>query len=163
MNDPVGGSGPGDRQPADAADPHPQAEVIAVEPLSAAEFCVLQRQLVERMAMRKKRNIRMAPIQTLKLRLLDLVEMANPPRSAFAGVLLEAVHEVSEGGATGPAQAVASDLQMDWELACASPAFAVWLRRAAAEAASRADEPQSGPRSAREDGDRVVYPAPFQP
>lgn len=157
MTEQARGSGSGEREPADAP-----AEVIAVEPLTAAEFCVLQRQLVESMAMRKKRNIRMAPIQALKLRLLDLVEMANPPRSAFAGVLLEAVHEVSEGGATGPAQAVASDLQMDWELACSSPAFAAWLRRAA-EAASRADAARSERQTAGEDGDPRVYPAPFQP
>ena len=42
--------------------------------------------------------------------------------------------ELSPDGATGPAQAVASDLHMDWELARTSPGFVDWLRRASAAA-----------------------------
>ena len=40
----------------------------------------------------------------------------------------EAVIAVSHGPSTGPAQAVASDLEMDWHMACASPSFVSWLR-----------------------------------
>jgi hypothetical protein len=50
----------------------------------------------------------------------------------FTAALAEAVQAVSGGPATGPAQAVASDLQMDWTLACTSPGFVAWLRHAAA-------------------------------
>jgi hypothetical protein len=38
---------------------------------------------------------------------------------------------VSNGPGTGPAQAVASDLQMDWQMACSSAGFRNWLRQAA--------------------------------
>ena len=78
--------------------------------------------------MRKKRNIKMDAAQQLKLQLLDVVEQADPEPDHFSGALAEAVLTVSGGPATGPAQAVASDLQMDWDLACASPGFVAWLR-----------------------------------
>jgi hypothetical protein len=104
--------------------------------LSPAEFCVLERQLVAAMAMRKKRNIKMDAAQALKLRLLEYVENGNPEQSLFGATLAEGVLAVSEGLGTGPAQAVASDLQMDWELACTSPGFVQWLRLAAAASSS---------------------------
>src|SRR5215470_17953821 len=91
------------------------------------EFCRLERELVRRMTMRKKRQLAMGPVQQLKLRLLDAVDAADPEPEAFAIVV------VSDGGATGPAQAVASDLEMDWQLACTSTGFVEWLRTAAAE------------------------------
>jgi hypothetical protein len=103
-----------------------------LSPLRPAEFCALQRHLVAGMAMRKKRNIKMDSAQALKLRLLEFVESADPEAPLFAAALAEAVVAVSEGLGTGPAQAVASDLQMDWELACTSPGFVSWLRQAAA-------------------------------
>ena len=56
--------------------------------------------------------------------------MLLTPEKATAA-LGEAVLAVSEGLGTGPAQAVASDLQMDWELACSSAGFVDWLRQAA--------------------------------
>jgi len=104
-----------------------------VAPLGPAEFCALERQLVAGMAMRKKRNVKMGPVQQLKLELLEHVETADPDPSLFSAVLAEAVVAVSHGLGTGPAQAVASDLQMDWNLACASPGFVAWLRQAAAQ------------------------------
>ena len=99
--------------------------------LSPTEICVLERQLVAAMAMRKKRNIKMHAAQALKLRLLEYVENGNPEQSLFEATLAEGVVAVSEGLGTGPAQAVASDLQMDWDLACSSPGFVRWLRLAA--------------------------------
>ncbi len=104
----------------------------SVAPLRPAEFCALERQLVAGMAMRKKRNVKMGPVQQLKLELLEHVETADPDPSLFSATLAEAVVAVSHGLGTGPAQAVASDLQMDWNLACASPGFVAWLRQAAA-------------------------------
>ena len=109
-------------------------------PPRPAEFCALERQLVEGMAMRKKRNVKMQLAQQLKVRLLEYVEAADPEPSGFTGALGEAVMVVSEGLGTGPAQAVASDLQMDWELACSSPGFVRWLREASS-GAPRADRP----------------------
>ena len=102
-----------------------------VGPLRPAEFCALERQLVAGMAMRKKRNVPMGPVQHIKVQLLDHVESADPEPSSFTAALGEAVLAVSEGLGTGPAQAVASDLQMDWDLACSSPGFVDWLRQAA--------------------------------
>lgn len=96
--------------------------------LTPAEFCVLERQLVAKMTMRKKRNIKMETAQALKLRLLEFVEHAAPEPPLFTATLSEAVLAVSEGPGTGPAQAVASDLLMDWELACTSDGFISWLR-----------------------------------
>ena len=95
-----------------------------------AEFCALERQLIASMRMRKKRNVEMAPMQDLKLQLLQHVEAADPEPAEFIAALATAVVELSPDGATGPAQAVASDLSMDWELACSSPGFVTWLRRA---------------------------------
>ncbi len=83
------------------------------------------------MAMRKKRNVPMGPVQHLKVQLLDHVTAADPDPSQFTAALSEAVLAVSEGLGTGPAQAVASDLQMDWDMACASQGFVSWLRQAA--------------------------------
>ena len=83
------------------------------------------------MAMRKKRNVKMGPVQQLKLRLLEYVQAADPEPHRFTEVLAEAVVALSEGLGTGPAQAVASDLQMDWDLASVSPGFVEWLRGAA--------------------------------
>ena len=103
-----------------------------LSPLRPADFCALERHLIDAMAMRKKRNIKMDSAQALKLRLLEFVENADPEPPLFAAALAEAVVEVSEGLGTGPAQAIASDLQMDWDLACASPGFVTWLRAAAA-------------------------------
>jgi hypothetical protein len=109
---------------------------VAADPLDAhlrpAEFCALERQLIAGMAMRKKRNIEMGPVQQLKVQLLEHVEAADPEPAAFAGALGEAIISVSNGPGTGPAQAVASDLQMDWDLACSSAGFRRWLRQAAA-------------------------------
>jgi len=96
-----------------------------------AEFCRLQRELVQHMAMRKKRRLAMGPTQELKLRLLAEVEAADPSEDEFGAVLARAIVTVSVDGATGPAQAVASDLAMDWELARSSGGFVEWLRTAA--------------------------------
>jgi len=96
--------------------------------LRPAEFCALERKLVAAMTMRKKRNIKMDATQQLKLQLLEHVERADPEPELFGATLAEAVLVVSAGPGTGPAQAVASDLQMDWDLACASPGFVAWLR-----------------------------------
>ncbi|HEX8966815.1 MAG TPA: hypothetical protein VF937_02980 [Chloroflexota bacterium] len=114
-----------------------------VVPLRPAEFCALERRLVAGLAMRKKRAIKMQPVQQLKLRLLEHLEAADPEPDQFTAVLGEAIVAVSGGPGTGPAQAVASDLHMDWELACSSPSFVAWLRQAAA-AASREPNPSSG-------------------
>jgi hypothetical protein len=103
-----------------------------VTPIRPAEFCALERQLVANMAMRKKRNVQMGPVQHLKVQLLDHVAAADPEPAYFTAALGEAVLAVSEGLGTGPAQAVASDLHMDWNLACSSPGFVSWLRQAAA-------------------------------
>lgn len=102
------------------------------EPLRPAEFCALERQLVAGMAMRKKRNVQMGPVQQLKIQLLEQVEAADPEIAQFTAALAEAVLTVSDGLGTGPAQAVASDLHMDWDMACTSPGFVDWLRKAAA-------------------------------
>jgi hypothetical protein len=102
-----------------------------VTPVRPAEFCALERQLIASMAMRKKRNVQMAPVQDLKLRLLERVESEDPEPSTFSAALARAVVDLSPDGATGPAQAVASDLDMDWQLACHSPGFVSWLREAA--------------------------------
>jgi hypothetical protein len=83
------------------------------------------------MTMRKKRQLAMGPVQELKLRLLDEIDVADPDPEGFETALAQAIVAVSVGGATGPAQAVASDLQMDWELARSSPGFVDWLRAAA--------------------------------
>ena len=98
------------------------------------EFCALERQLISTMAMRKKRNVAMRPIQDLKVRLLDYLEADDPEPEAFRAAMAQAVQEVSGGVATGPAQAVASDLLMDWDMACSSEAFVEWLRRTASTA-----------------------------
>ena len=105
-------------------------------PLRPAEFCALEQQLVASMAMRKKRRVKMEPVQELKLALLAHIQAVDPEPAQFRGALAEAVIIVSGGPGTGPAQAVASDLQMDWDLACASPGFVDWLRTAAARQAS---------------------------
>ena len=110
-------------------------------PLRPAEFCALQRQLVASMAMRKKRNLKMGPVQQLKVQLLEYVEAADPEPRLFTAVLAEAVLAVSQGVGTGPAQAVASDLQMDWDLASFSPGFVGWLRKAAASSSGGSGEP----------------------
>jgi hypothetical protein len=86
--------------------------------------------------MRKKRNVQMGPVQQLKVRLLQHVEAADPEPRLFNAALAEAVIAVSDGPGTGPAQAVASDLQMDWSLACSSQGFVAWLRDAAAGSGS---------------------------
>ncbi len=93
------------------------------------------------MAMRKKRNVKMGPVQQLKLELLDRVEAADPDPPLFSAALAEAVVAVTQGLGTGPAQAVASDLQMDWNLACTSPGFVAWLRQAAARGEPGAPPP----------------------
>ncbi len=103
-----------------------------LEHLDPAEFCALERQLVAAMTMRKKRRLAMEPSQMLRIQLLEHVACANPAPSDFAAALAAAVVDVSGGIHTGPAQAVASDLQMDWQLACTSPGFRAWLRQAAA-------------------------------
>jgi hypothetical protein len=108
------------------------AESDDLAPLRPAEFCALERQLVEGMTMRKKRNVQMGAVQQLKVQLLEHVQLADPEPQHFSGALAEAVLAVSGGPGTGPAQAVASDLQMDWELACSSPGFVAWLRQTAA-------------------------------
>ena len=100
-------------------------------PPRPAEFCALERHLVAAMAMRKKRNVKMELAQRLKVALLEYVATLDPEPPLFSAALSEAVLAVSEGAGTGPAQAVASDLQMDWELACTSPGFVLWLRKAA--------------------------------
>jgi hypothetical protein len=96
------------------------------------EFCRLERELVRHMAMRKKRQLAMEPVQELKVRLLEALAAADPEPDDFAAALARAVVAVSDGGATGPAQAVASDLAMDWELARSSGGFVEWLRATAA-------------------------------
>jgi hypothetical protein len=88
------------------------------------------------MAMRKKRRVQMEPVQALKTQLLEYIEQADPDPPHFTSALAEAIIVVSNGLGTGPAQAVASDLQMDWDMACASPGFVRWLREAAAKATS---------------------------
>ena len=108
----------------------PAAEEVA--PLRPAEFCALQRQLVAGMAMRKKRHVEIGPVQQLKVQLLEYVEATDPEPSDFTATLAEAIIAVSQGLGTGPAQAVASDLEMDWHLACSSPGFVIWLRSTAA-------------------------------
>src|SRR5713101_2611792 len=100
-------------------------------PLRPAEFCALQRQLVAGMAMRKKRHVEIGPVQQLKVQLLEHVEAADPDPPDFTATLAQAVIAVSHGPGTGPAQAVASDLEMDWHMACTSPGFVTWLRTAA--------------------------------
>ena len=112
-------------------------------PLGAAEFCVLERQLVAGMAMRKKRNVKMDQAQQLKLELLSQIEAADPDPAMFTAALSEAVLTITKGPGTGPAQAVASDLQMDWELACSSPGFVQWLRHAAASAVTNSSKNSS--------------------
>jgi hypothetical protein len=102
------------------------------EPLRPAEFCALERRLVAGMAMRKKRNVQMGPVQQLKIQLLEQVEAADPEIGQFTAALAEAVLTVSGGLGTGPAQAVASDLHMDWDMACTSQGFVDWLRKSAA-------------------------------
>src|SRR5690242_14149737 len=92
-----------------------------LSPLRPAEFCALERNLVAGMAMRKKRNVKMEAAQQLKLDLLEQVLARDPAPELFQSALAEAVLAVSNGPGTGPAQAVASDLQMDWELAASSP------------------------------------------
>jgi hypothetical protein len=94
------------------------------------EFCRLERELVRRMTMRKKRQLSMGPIQQLKLRLLNELERADPEPEGFDAAVARAVAIVSAGGASGPAQAVASDLEMDWQLARSSDGFVEWLRAA---------------------------------
>ena len=84
------------------------------------------------MAMRKKRHVEIGPVQQLKIQLLEHVEAADPDPANFTAVLGEAVVAVSSGPGTGPAQAVASDLEMDWHMARSSPGFVIWLRAAAA-------------------------------
>jgi hypothetical protein len=113
--------------------------------LRPAEFCALERQLVTRMAMRKKRNVEMGPVQEIKIQLLEHVQSADPDPRLFSAALAEAVIAVSEGGGTGPAQAVASDLQMDWDLACSSPGFVVWLRTAARDPSLSQPSPPPSP------------------
>ena len=100
-------------------------------PLRPAEFCALERELVASMAMRKKRNVKMDSAQRLKLALLSHVEAADPAPDEFTAALGEAILAVTDGPNTGPAQAVASDLQMDWDMACTSNGFVAWLRSTA--------------------------------
>ena len=111
---------------------------MAPDVLRPREFCQLQRQLVERMAMRKKRNVQMAPMQALKIALCEHVESANPDIAQFTATLAEAVQAVTPDQGTGPAQAVASDLQMDWDMACTSQGFVTWLRDAATAGSAQA-------------------------
>src|SRR5438067_13823992 len=92
-------------------------------PLRPAEFCALQRKLVAGMAMRKKRHVEIGPVQQLKIQLLEHVESLDPDPLGFTATLADAVIAISQGPGTGPAQAVASDLEMDWRLACQSPGF----------------------------------------
>ncbi len=105
---------------------------VELGPLRPAEFCALQRQLVASMAMRKKRHVEIGPVQQLKVQLLEHVQAADPDPADFTAALAEAIIVVTGGPGTGPAQAVASDLEMDWHLACSSPGFITWLRAAAA-------------------------------
>ena len=119
------------------------ADSEGLGPLRPAEFCALERQLVSAMAMRKKRNVKMGPVQQLKVELLEYIEAADPDPPRFSAALAEAVVAVTRGPGTGPAQAVASDLQMDWNLACTSPGFVAWLRNAAARGEPRGN-PVSG-------------------
>ncbi|HET6318421.1 MAG TPA: hypothetical protein VFG86_18360, partial [Chloroflexota bacterium] len=72
--------------------------------LSPLEFCQLQRQLVARMAMRKKRNVQMAPMQAIKVSLCEWIEAANPEPAGFNAALAEAVIAVSAdaGRGSGP-------------------------------------------------------------
>jgi hypothetical protein len=84
------------------------------------------------MAMRKKRHVEIGPVQQLKVQLLEHVEAADPDPPDFTATLAEAVIAVSHGPGTGPAQAVASYLEMDWHMSCHSPGFFTWLRTAAA-------------------------------
>lgn len=107
------------------------APAVEEAPLEPREFCALQRELVNGMTMRKKRKIAMGPVQELKVRLLDRLEALGPPPERFAESVARVVHESDDGQATGPAQAVASDLLMDWQMACASPRYVAWLREAA--------------------------------
>jgi hypothetical protein len=93
--------------------------------------------------MRKKRNVKMDLAQQLKVKLLDHIEAANPESALFTATLGEAILAVSEGLGTGPAQAVASDLQMDWDLACTSPGFVAWLRNVSASSRSEPDSERS--------------------
>ena len=104
-----------------------------LEAMRPAEFCALERELVAGMAMRKKRNVKMELAQRLKVALLEHIEALDPEPQAFTAALGEAILAVSDGVSTGPAQAVASDLQMDWEMACTSPGFVAWLRTAASQ------------------------------
>jgi hypothetical protein len=97
------------------------------------EFCRLERELVRRMTMRKKRQVAMGPVQELKLRLLEELDAADPEPEDFANAVARAVVSVSDGVATGPAQAVGSDLEMDWQLARSSAGFIEWLRAAAGD------------------------------
>src|SRR5205807_7886103 len=98
-----------------------------IGPLRPAEFCALERQLVAARARRKKRNVKMGPVHQLKVELLEYTGAADPDPPLFSAALAEAVVAVTRGPGTGPAQAVASDLQMDWNLACNSPGFVAWL------------------------------------
>jgi hypothetical protein len=104
-------------------------DVASIRP---AEFCALERQLVAGMAMRKKRHVEIGPVQQLKIQLLEHVQAADPDQANFTAALAEAIFAVSGGLGTGPAQAVASDLEMDWHMACHSPGFVTWLRTTAA-------------------------------
>jgi hypothetical protein len=108
-----------------------------LNPMRPAEFCALERQLVAGMAMRKKRNVKMELAQRLKVGLLEHIEALDPEPAQFTAALGEAILAVSDGMSTGPAQAVASDLHMDWEMACTSPGFIAWLRQAAAAQTAR--------------------------
>ncbi|GAC1313994.1 MAG: hypothetical protein NVSMB2_02810 [Chloroflexota bacterium] len=107
-----------------------------VAPLRPSEFCALQRALVAGMTMRKKRALAMGPVQALKMKLLERVQAVDPEPHLFTAALAQAVIDITEGQGTGPAQAVASDLQMDWHLACSSPGFVVWLRSVAQQGAA---------------------------
>jgi hypothetical protein len=88
------------------------------------------------MTMRKKRALAMGPVQSLKIKLLERVQDVDPEPDLFTAALAQAVIDVTDGQGTGPAQAVASDLQMDWNLACSSPGFVAWLRTAAQRGSS---------------------------
>lgn len=110
---------------------------MATFELTPVEFCSLERALVAGMAMRKKRNVKMDAAQQLKIALLDHLAAADIGPAEFSGALAEAVIAVSDGLGTGPAQAVASDLQMDWDMACASSGFVAWLREASSNSPKR--------------------------
>jgi len=69
-------------------------------PMRPREFCRLERELVRRMTMRKKRQLAMGPVQEIKLRLLDEPDAADPEPDGFAGAVARAVVAVSDGGAT---------------------------------------------------------------